>query len=252
MESKLTILWFSYLIFIGFLCYLATAEDYVGTLFFAIKFYHLPDQAELLWMNYSEMLYSDFYTLKGVGEYKLSFWNETSEIFSDNFGVVFFEYERSENGTIVQNKTSVIKQFRIKIPTGAEYLNIYKGEKLLLSLNLEDYLCDKDGKCEKESGESVYFCRDCVECGDGICSTKFGESPVTCKLDCPSGRSDGMCDGIKDDVCDPDCIEEGFDPDCEANQFNLALIFIFVVAIFVIILFVIHKKQGRLRWKASS
>jgi len=48
-------------------------------------------------------------------------------------------------------------------------------------------------------------------CGDGVCG--IPENYKTCPRDCPSGSSDGFCDGIKDGRCDPDC-RAGQDPDC--------------------------------------
>ena len=48
-------------------------------------------------------------------------------------------------------------------------------------------------------------------CGDGRCV--LGESYEACSQDCPSGFLDSYCDGIKDDLCDPDCTFET-DPDC--------------------------------------
>ena len=51
-------------------------------------------------------------------------------------------------------------------------------------------------------------------CGDGNCGTA-GENYGTCPEDCPSGGADEYCDGIRDGICDPDCVElEEFDPDC--------------------------------------
>jgi hypothetical protein len=50
-----------------------------------------------------------------------------------------------------------------------------------------------------------------AECDpDGICGP--GENYLFCPQDCPSGGSDGVCDGVKDNATDPDCAA-GFDPD---------------------------------------
>ena len=51
-------------------------------------------------------------------------------------------------------------------------------------------------------------------CGDGLCV--LGEDYSTCPEDCPSGSLDYYCDGVKDEICDPDCIEEE-DVDCKED-----------------------------------
>jgi thioredoxin 1 len=54
--------------------------------------------------------------------------------------------------------------------------------------------------------------REVDVCDDGYCDTH--ENYVICPQDCPSGVEDGYCDGIEDDICDPDCTAETDDPDC--------------------------------------
>ncbi|MFH1398707.1 MAG: hypothetical protein ABIG95_01190 [Candidatus Woesearchaeota archaeon] len=48
------------------------------------------------------------------------------------------------------------------------------------------------------------------ECGNAVCD--ITETQYTCSKDCKSGGEDSYCDGNKDAVCDPDCIND--DPDC--------------------------------------
>lgn len=45
---------------------------------------------------------------------------------------------------------------------------------------------------------------------NGVCDA--GENTIFCPQDCPSGGSDGICDGSPDGKVDPDC-EQGADPD---------------------------------------
>jgi hypothetical protein len=67
-----------------------------------------------------------------------------------------------------------------------------------------------DGICS--AGETRSNCLiDCVVCGDGICD--YLEDYGLCPDDCPSGGSDGFCDGEEDGIRDPDC-EPQDDPDC--------------------------------------
>lgn len=66
------------------------------------------------------------------------------------------------------------------------------------------------------SGETFYSdsLSVSVKCNqNGICEPDIGENYFTCREDCPSGSSDGICDLIKDGRCDPDCTP-GADPDC--------------------------------------
>ncbi|MEM5820347.1 MAG: DUF333 domain-containing protein [Candidatus Aenigmatarchaeota archaeon] len=56
-------------------------------------------------------------------------------------------------------------------------------------------------------------------CGDGNCG--FPENYFNCPEDCPSGSYDGICDGIQDNRCDPDCIYlnvQNADPDCVESK----------------------------------
>ena len=50
-------------------------------------------------------------------------------------------------------------------------------------------------------------------CGDGKCLV--AENAQVCPADCPSGGADEFCDGNRDRICDPDCVEAELpDPDC--------------------------------------
>lgn len=107
-------------------------------------------------------------------------------------------------------------------------------------------------------------------CGDGICG--FPENHLTCPQDCPSGSFDGVCDKIRDNICDVDCImlnqtkddidckrkeivclniKDGIceedcpeDPDCKI-EITRPPIWIFIIIILAItsILFLIHNKR---------
>lgn len=143
-----------------------------------------------------------------------------------------------------------------------------------------DYICD--------ANEDVN-CPDCAECGDGICSggeskedcvidchvcgDKECDEPEdygSCRLDCPSGGEDGLCDMQADGICDPDCRFED-DIDCKVvneevdypgsvqekddsgfeSMFFIPLAIIVVCAVLVVLLFRKYgKKDERLEgWK---
>jgi len=81
-------------------------------------------------------------------------------------------------------------------------------------------------------------------CGDNICQDQ--ESYESCQLDCPSGGKDDYCDGVLDNICDPDCLIEQ-DIDCKQKETEkivegketkphiLALIIALIVLVSVII-----------------
>jgi hypothetical protein len=115
-----------------------------------------------------------------------------------------------------------------------------------------------DEKCE--TGESQNNCcmdcgcpngKECVnnkcqvvdKCGNRVCDED--ENYKICSQDCPSGSSDGYCDKVEDNICDPDC-SRGEDRDCEEQeQFPLLLIIpiIIIVAVILIILIKKYKTQ---------
>lgn len=72
---------------------------------------------------------------------------------------------------------------------------------------------------------------------EGICGDKkcvLGENFKNCPQDCKSGSFDYYCDAIKDNKCDPDCLNNK-DIDCsKKEQFNW-LIIIFPILIILII-----------------
>ena len=50
-------------------------------------------------------------------------------------------------------------------------------------------------------------------CGNAICEPQ--ESYESCQLDCRSGSADDYCDGVADNICDPDCsVFQSLDSDC--------------------------------------
>ncbi len=50
---------------------------------------------------------------------------------------------------------------------------------------------------------------------DGDCDREFGENYIYCPDDCSTGIEDSICDGARDGICDPDCIE--YDSDCGSS-----------------------------------
>jgi hypothetical protein len=76
-------------------------------------------------------------------------------------------------------------------------------------------------------------------CGDGICEAH--ESAIECPSDCRADAKDGICNYMKDDVCDPDC-PPGADPDCKrlSPLLSAALIVISIVAVIIVIILILR------------
>ena len=76
----------------------------------------------------------------------------------------------------------------------SQILEIRNGSTVILSTNLDTYLCNNNGICESEMNENA----------------------LTCPADCTSTGVDHFCNGLEDGICDPDCIS-AYDPDCKAQ-----------------------------------
>lgn len=84
-------------------------------------------------------------------------------------------------------------------------------KKCLRFLSDSCLVCVLGDGSEVEVTELMGLILEETTCGDGVCG--IPENYKTCPVDCPSGSSDGYCDGVKDGKCDPDCnVKE--DPDC--------------------------------------
>ncbi len=81
-------------------------------------------------------------------------------------------------------------------------------------------------------------------CGDGRCT--MAENTASCARDCPTGGSDGYCDGMQDGKCDTDC-PAGGDADCKSaatsKPFLSSLPWIALVAVGGAALFFARKRD---------
>lgn len=126
--------------------------------------------------------------------------------------------------------------------------------------HLNDWqLCERFGTgscsaCVLEDGTVVEVTRlmhlDLNEsrCGDGVCG--FPENAEVCPQDCPRSGPDGLCDALRDGICDRDCTV-GEDPDCStaaspAGDMTKAPLEQLLVPIALLILVGYH---GMKRWR---
>jgi len=72
-------------------------------------------------------------------------------------------------------------------------------------------VCVLPNGTEVEVAELMGLSFEETTCGDGVCG--IPENHSSCPQDCKSGGEDGYCDGVKDEICDPDCLN-GEDVDC--------------------------------------
>jgi hypothetical protein len=105
-----------------------------------------------------------------------------------------YSFDKEELATTNFNLPSLNQEYILKLPyypLGKEIKITNKENKELLVVNVAS------------------FARTC---SDNICQDH--ESFASCAQDCPSGSTDGYCDGVKDNRCDQDCQTEDRDIDC--------------------------------------
>jgi len=89
-----------------------------------------------------------------------------------------------------------------------------------------------------------YVCKNnqCIEdrCGNSICESfpPYNENFGNCPKDCPSGSKDNYCDKRADNICDPDCMQEG-DIDCIKPRVSLWIYVVIGVAVATLIFLII-------------
>ncbi|MEM7827051.1 MAG: hypothetical protein QXQ40_02395 [Candidatus Aenigmatarchaeota archaeon] len=152
-------------------------------------------------------------------------WNFT--LLPNTEKTVYYKFKVVAPGDIILSPTEI-------------YVN---GDVIYTDVCVINILCNQNKKCELELGEN-YF---------------------NCPKDCPSGSADGICDLIKDKVCDPDCeAYTDFDchcgngkcevklsenitncpEDCKEAKFHWSYLIILIIIIIVTIAIFLSKKRG--------
>jgi hypothetical protein len=128
------------------------------------------------------------------GAYSVELWDSDDAVLgSTSIEVSFsFAYHGVDGHIFVERNSSVVSA-RFPYMDGAKYFVFKHRNKVLLKEELNPYICDDNGVCDNY------------------------ENSVSCPADCPTGGSDGYCDHVEDNRCDPDCAPQA-DPDCEGGK----------------------------------
>lgn len=113
---------------------------------------------------------------------------------------------------------------------GCEIRTVSDTETCSRFLTEECAVCVLEDGTEIEVTELMGLSFEETVCGDGNCG--FPENFAGCPQDCPSGGSDAYCDGVRDGIVDPDCLE-GYDPDYAAEVEGFPFIPVVVAAVAV-------------------
>jgi hypothetical protein len=150
----------------------------------------------------------------GFGSYSLIVFSSDGNVqFSHSFDAIFTAYA-----------DPIDPNMGFPVLPGQEDMIGEYGE---IGLNEIDYIVKVPFNTELSSfqikkGDNVLY-EDLIDIcnNNGICEPQRGENYLSCYEDCPSGSLDNYCDGIFDNICDPDCIAQGreeMDTDCTCGN----------------------------------
>jgi hypothetical protein len=150
----------------------------------------------------------DAYATKYIpsGDYMLQITDNSREVYSVPLKIVFFLMSDPP-----ENMDSVSVDLKIPYQPAMKRLLLYKNQTKIFETGI--ILCDNNG----------------------ICDIGY-ETAMSCPLDCPPDKKDGVCVKDADGICDPDCAS-GADPDCaqkggvEPMLFGLLILFLLLAAI---------------------
>jgi hypothetical protein len=181
---------------------------------------------------YSEMLVIEF-TLKQAGSAELTALNvyegHESDILSESGEYIVLLLDASGNEIYK-------KYFTPQFTAWADAINPSKAFPVMPGQEIGDQgqidrseiqvvlrvpMLDNAARVQIIKGTQVLIDKEIDLCNNnGVCEPTYGENYLTC-ADCSSGSEDGYCDGIFDNKCDPDCIQQGrdeMDTDCTCGN----------------------------------
>jgi len=129
---------------------------------------------------------------------------------------------------------------------GYEIKTVVDEEKCSSIFSSECAVCILENRTEVEVTKLMGLTFEEGRCGDRLCV--LGENYLNCPQDCSSGSLDMICDGVKDGICDPDCVRLEIpeqDPDCleipKEGQRSIYVYFMIVTVVILVITFLIYK-----------
>lgn len=182
---------------------------------------------------------------------------DKSVLYYSDIPVGFHRQVSTSEGDYVFDTNVSPQRLRLPFYSKAKYVEFYHADVMFAQINLSDYLCNKNGKCEQFENEQLCP-SDCGApkpaqggCGNKICDTT--ETHATCPVDCPSGGRDNYCDRVRDGICDPDCTNNE-DPDCapaiaktapkfEIPKWFLLALFALAIIFIALLVMILNKKQ---------
>lgn len=115
---------------------------------------------------------------------------------------------------------------------GYQFKSLSNSEKCQSAFSPDCVACVFKNGAEIETSKTMKLDKE-SKCGDKICYPPK-ENYGNCPQDCASGLKDGYCDKVKDNICDPDCVNQE-DIDCGKSFLNYILyITLFLTAISLI------------------
>jgi len=131
----------------------------------------------------------------GVGSHELSLYDgENNKLHEYKFTPNFVTTDHPP-----RELEKTYESFRLPFDPRVKVLVLTNAEGILMTQNNIDIIvCNSDGSCDDD------------------------ENSISCVSDCRSGIYDGFCDGMSDDLCDPDCCDpacsQSRDPDCRIDS----------------------------------
>ena len=131
-----------------------------------------------------------------------------------DFGYCMIDGKKTDAWKFIQGEVSPEKSYCTKKGYRLKVVNDYGvcGKWLLTE---SCAVCVLPNGTEQEVTEAMGLTFQETTCGDGRCG--IPEDHTSCPKDCKSGEIDGLCDAVKDGICDQDCILQnnaGDDIDC--------------------------------------
>jgi len=121
--------------------------------------------------------------------------NERKVLIRENLPIyftlaVFRESKAETKSPFPLQLDEIVIDLRLPYFENGKWIAIYHLDKKIFEMDLSQYLCNNNGKCEENRGETLYICpNDCKApnlCGNRIC--EWSETQENCCKDCGCPR----------------------------------------------------------------